>query len=166
MSPPKCDLPELVETQLTIETVDQTPLLRRTDACGRAIHRHNLTEKCGSPNPRRAERGTTPSTRLVQPAGFTPPCWRNIIAVVDNDARVRHAQALLNFCGTWGTPHGMLAPRVRAAGCARCACSTTGKRASLPQFLKNLKETSFEVLSELTHQEMRFRRNTVTSSRN
>ena len=34
------------------------------------------------------------------PAGFSPPCWRNIIAVVDDDARVRRTQALLNLSGT------------------------------------------------------------------
>ena len=31
------------------------------------------------------------------PAGFTPPCWRNNIAVVDNDARARRTLARLNL---------------------------------------------------------------------
>ena len=68
------------------------------------------------------------------------------------------------FPRTRGAPQGMLAPRVILEGCARCAQGTTGKRTSLAQFLKSLKKTSFEIFSELTHQEMRFRRITVIIS--
>ena len=84
------------------------------------------------------------------PARFTTPCWRNNIAVVDNDARVSRAQALSNLSGTRGAPHGMLVPRVRVGGCARCAHGTTGKRNSLSQFLKNLKKISLVIFSEHT----------------
>ena len=66
------------------------------------------------------------------PAEFTPPCWRNNIVVVDNDARVQRTQALLNLSGIQGARHGMLAPWVRVESCARCAHGTTGKITSLP----------------------------------
>ena len=117
------DLPAIGGTHLTIQTSDQKPQLRRTDACGRACRRLNLTEKCGSPNPRRAERGTTPSTRVV------PPRWRNNIAVVDNGARARLTQARLNLAletgrsSTWHAGSWCEGGRLRPARTARRARS-------------------------------------------
>ena len=39
------------------------------------------------------------------PAGFAPPRWKNIIAVVDNDARSRRTQAQLNLALERGEVH-------------------------------------------------------------
>ena len=142
VSPPLCYLPTIGGTHLPIGTCDQKPLLRRTDASGPcACRRQKFTEKCGSPNPRRAERGTTPSIdEAGLPTGFTPPCWRITIAVVDSDPRIRRTQALLNLSETREAPHGMLAPTVTVEGCARYAHGMTGKRTNVAQFCEKPEE--------------------------
>ena len=49
----------------------------------------NVKEECGSPNPRGAEARDHAIDERGLPAGFAPPCWKNNIAVVDDDARVQ-----------------------------------------------------------------------------
>ena len=88
---------------------------RNCTRCRRFSSRQNLTEECGSPNPRRAERGTTPSTRVV--------CLQD-----------SHLHA-----GGISSPPLITTPEfdaLRVESCARCALGMTGKRTSLLQFFE------------------------------
>ena len=105
------------------KTSDQKPRIRRNAACGPACRRQSLTVKCGSPNPQRGARDHAIDEGGLQ-AGFAPPRWRNIIAVVDNDARGRRTQARLNFaleCGELHMTCWLLGVEWKAARDARTA---------------------------------------------